>query len=201
MKQGTMFTEDDPEKAYNRLEVIRTTEEQENLWDNIFSVNTIPELMQQSGFTVASMLEGYGLTAIGNRVFNTMKYATMGSKLAATAETASNVNKALQGINTWQRRYNAYAVPALVGQGEGALNALNTKQDYLEDAKKMIGEEQAKRMEEEVQKRFQHWLDVTPLSRTGEGGYSRDAEGAYQRIRQQVWDEFQPMNRELICAG
>lgn len=198
MKQGTMFTEDDPEKAYNRLEVIRTTEEQENLWDNIFSVNTIPELMQQSGFTVASMLEGYGLTAIGNKVFNTMKYATMGSKLAATAETASNVNKALQGINTWQRRYNAYVVPALVGQGEGALNALNTKQDYLEDAKKMIGEEQAKRMEEEVQKRFQHWLDVTPLSRTGEGVYSRDAEGAYQRIRQQIWDEFQPMYEDAL---
>lgn len=198
MKQGTMFTEDDPEKAYNRLEVIRTTKEQENLWDNIFSVNTLPELMQQSGFTVASMLEGYGLASIGNKVFNTMKYATMGSKLAATAETASNVNKALQGINTWQRRYNAYVVPALVGQGEGALNALNTKQDYLEDAKKMIGEEQAKRMEEEVQKRFQHWLDATPLSRTGEGGYSRDAMGAYQKIRQEVWDEFQPMYEDAI---
>ena len=132
MKQGTvLFVEDDPEKAYNKSEVIRTTEEQENLWDNIFSVNTVPELMQQSGFTVASMIEGWGLSALGNKVFNTMKYSTMGSKLAATAETASNVNKALQSINTMQRRYNAYVVPALVGQGEGALNALNTKQDYL----------------------------------------------------------------------
>lgn len=200
MKQGTMFTEDDPEKAYNRLEVIRTTEEQENLWDNIFSVNTIPELMQQSGFTVASMLEGYGLTAIGNKVFNTMKYATMGSKLAATAETASNVNKALQGINTWQRRYNAYIVPALVGQGEGALNALNTKQDYLEDARKMIGEEQAKRMEEEVQKRMQEWWNTTPLSKNTKDGasYSRDYKAAEQRIRQEVWDEFQPMYEDAL---
>lgn len=200
IKQGTFVTEDDPEKAYNRLEVIRTTEEQENLWDNIFSVNTIPELMQQSGFTVASMLEGYGLTAIGNRVFNTMKYATMGSKLAATAETASNVNKALQGINTWQRRYNAYVVPALVGQGEGALNALNTKQDYLEDAKKMIGEEQAKRMEEEVQKRMQKWWNTAPLTKDTKDGtsYSRDYKAAEQRIRQEVWDEFQPMYEDAL---
>lgn len=200
MKQGVLFTENDPEQAYNRLEVIRTTEEQENLWDNIFSVNTIPELMQQSGFTVASMLEGYGLSAIGNRVFNTMKYATMGSKLAATAETASNVNKALQNISAWQRRYNAYVVPALVGQGEGALNALNTKQDYLEDAKKMIGEEQAKRMEEEVQKRMQEWWNTAPLTKDTKDGtsYSRDYKAAEQRIRQEVWDEFQPMYEDAL---
>lgn len=196
MKQGTMLTEDDPEKAYNRLEVIRTTEEQENLWDNIFSVNTIPELMQQSGFTVASMLEGYGLTAIGNKVFNTMKYATMGSKLAATAEIASNVNKALQGINTWQRRYNAYIVPALVGQGEGALNALNTKQDYLEDAKKMIGEEQAERMEAEVQKRMQGIKIPKDLIENGqEELFLKQIEAS---IRKQVFDEYQPMYEDAL---
>lgn len=196
MKQGTMLTEDDPEKAYNRLEVIRTTEEQENLWDNIFSVNTIPELMQQSGFTVASMLEGYGLTAIGNKVFNTMKYATMGSKLAATAEIASNVNKALQGINTWQRRYNAYIVPALVGQGEGALNALNTKQDYLEDAKKMIGEEQAERMEAEVQKRMQGIEIPKDFIKNGqEGLFLKQIEAS---IRKQVFDEYQPMYEDAL---
>lgn len=196
MKQGTMLTEDDPEKAYNRLEVIRTTEEQENLWDNIFSVNTIPELMQQSGFTVASMLEGYGLTAIGNKVFNTMKYATMGSKLAATAEIASNVNKALQGINTWQRRYNAYIVPALVGQGEGALNALNTKQDYLEDAKKMIQEEQAERMEAEVQKRMQGIEIPKDFIKNGqEGLFLKQIEAS---IRKQVFDEYQPMYEDAL---
>ena len=196
MKQGTMLTEDDPEKAYNRLEVIRTTEEQENLWDNIFSVNTIPELMQQSGFTVASMFEGYGLTAIGNKVFNTMKYATMGSKLAATAEIASNVNKALQGINTWQRRYNAYIVPALVGQGEGAINALNTKQDYLEDAKKMIQEEQAKRMEAEVQKRMQGIEIPKDFIKNGqEGLFLKQIEAS---IRKQVFDEYQPMYEDAL---
>lgn len=196
MKKGTMFTEDDPEKAYNRLEVIRTTEEQENLWDNIFSVNTIPELLQQSGFTVASMLEGYGLTAIGNKVFNTMKYATMGSKLAATAETASNVNKALQGINTMQRRYNAYVVPALVGQGEGALNALNTKQDYLEDAKRMIAEEQNKRIEEEVAKRMQGITIPKDFIASGkEAEFLKQAENA---IRQQVFQEFQPMYEDAV---
>lgn len=200
MKQGTLFTEDDKEKAFNRLEVIRTTEEQENLIDNIFSVNTIPELLQQSGFTVASMLEGYGLTTIGNKVFNTMKYATMAKKLEATAETAANVNKTLQNINTWQRRYNAYAVPALVGQGEGAINALNTKQDYLEDAKKMIQEEQAERMEAEVQKRMKEWWDKTPLTRTSgdNGTYSRDYQAAEKRIREEVWNEYQPMYEDAI---
>ena len=200
MKQGTLMTEDDPEKAFNRLEVIRTTEEQENLIDNIFSVNTIPELLQQSGFTVASMLEGYGLTAIGNKVFNTIKYATMAKKLEATAETAANVNRTLQNINTWQRRYNAYAVPALVGQGEGAINALNTKQDYLEDAKKMIQKEQASRMEAEVQKRMKEWWDKTPLTRTSgdNSTYSRDYQAAEKRIREEVWNEYQPMYEDAI---
>lgn len=200
MKQGTLFTEDDPEKSFNQLEVIRTTEEQENLLDNIFSVNTIPELAQQSGFTVASMLEGYGLTALGNRIFNTMKYATMAGKLGATAETASNINKALQGINTWQRRYNAYVVPALVGQGEGALNALNTKQDYLEDAKKMIQEEQSAKMEEEVQKRLSEWSAATPLTRKAgdKNTYSRDFKEAERRIRDEVWKEYQPMYEDAL---
>ena len=196
MKQGTLLTEDDQEKAYNRSEVIRTTEEQENLWDNIFSVNTIPELMQQSGFTLASMLEGYGLTAIGNRVFNTMKYATMGSKLAATTQTANNVNKTLQGINTWQRRYNAYVVPALVGQGEGALNALNTKQDYLEDAKKMIAEEQAERMEEEVQKRMQEVKIPEDFLRNGqEQLFLNQIE---KKVRDQVFRDFQPIYEDAL---
>lgn len=196
MKQGTFFTEDDPEKAFNRLEVIRTTEEQENLVDNIFSVNTIPELLQQSGFTVASMLEGYGLTAIGNKIFNTMKYATMGGKLAATAETANNINKTLQSINTWQRRYNAYAVPALVGQGEGALNALNTKQDYLEDAKKTIQEQQAIKIEEEVQKRMQGIQIPEDFKRSGqEEAFLRQIEAS---IRQQVFDEYQSMYEDSL---
>lgn len=196
MKQGTMFTEDDPEKAYNLQEIIRTTKEQENLVDNIFSVNTIPELLQQNGFTIVSLIEGLGLNALGNRIFNTMKYATMGSKLNATAEVASNVNKALQGINTWQRRYNAYIVPALVGQGEGALNALNTKQDYLEDAKKMIQEEQAERMEAEVQKRMQGIEIPKDFIKNGqEGLFLKQIEAS---IRKQVFDEYQPMYEDAL---
>lgn len=201
MEQGTLFTEDDPEKAYNVNEVIRTTEEQENLLDNIFSVNTVPELLQQSGFTVASMIEGYGLAAIGNKIFNTMKYATMGSKLAANAETAANVNKTLQNINTWQRRYNAYAVPALVGQGEGAINALNTKQAYLEDGMKMIQEEQAAKMEAEVQKRMENWLNNTSFTKTSstdDNTYSKDYKEAEARIREEVWNEYQPMYEDAV---
>lgn len=202
MKQGTFVTEDDPEKAYNRYEIIRTTAEEENLVDNIFSVNTIPELLQQNGFTIASMIEGCGLSALGNRLFNTMKYATMSRKLTATAEAANSLNKSLQNINTWQRRYNAYVVPALVGQGEGALNALNTKQDYLEDAKKMIGERHAKEMEEEVQKRLQKWRKTAPLTRNttkdGAVSYSIDEEGAEKKIRKEVWDEFYPMYEDAL---
>lgn len=201
MEQGTLFTEDDPEKAYNVNEVIRTTEEQENLLDNIFSVNTVPELLQQSGFTIASMIEGYGLVAIGNKIFNTMKYVTMGSKLAANAETVANVNKTLQNINTWQRRYNAYAVPALVGQGEGAINALNTKQAYLEDGMKMIQEEQAAKMETEVQKRMENWLNNTPFTKTSstdDNTYSKDYKEAEARIREEVWNEYQPMYGDAV---
>lgn len=88
MEQGTLFTESDPEKAYNLSEVIRTAEEDSNLWSNIFSVNTIPELMQQSGFTIASMVEGQALSLLGNTVFNSMRAATMAKKAEATVEMA-----------------------------------------------------------------------------------------------------------------
>lgn len=196
MSQGTMFTSDDPEEAYDRLEIIRTAEEDSNLIDNIFSVNTIPELVKNSGFTVASMIEGYGLSSVGNYLFNSAKAATLGSKLAQTTDKLNQVNRHLQSLNTMQRRYNAYAVPALVGQGEGAINALNTKIDYLEDAKRMIAQKQEQAVNEEVEKRLQGITIPEDVVRDGK----EDAfiESARQSIKNTVWEEYQPMYEDAV---
>lgn len=198
MEQGTFFTEDDPEKAYNLSEVIRTAEEDSSLWSNIFSVNTIPELMQQSGFTIASMVEGQALSVLGNTVFNSMRAATMAKKAEATVEMAEKINKTLNNLTTWQRRYNAYAVPSFVGQAEGALNALDTKQTFLEDAQKMIDQEHLTRMEGEVQKRMQEALSKIPLTKLKEGQQSPDIKALETKIRNEVLEEYQPMYQDAV---
>ena len=197
MSQGTLFNvAEDPEEAYDRLEIIRTAEEDKDLVSNIFSVNTIPELVKQSGFTAASMIEGYGLSAVGNALFNTAKVATIGGKTAQTANTLNQLNKHLQSLNTLQRKYNAYVVPALVGQGEGAINALNTKIDYLEEAKKLIAQEQNNLINQEVEKRMQ---GVTiPKDFIKEGKEMEFLEAAKQSIRETVWKEYQPMYEDAV---
>lgn len=197
MSQGTLFNmAEDPKEAYDRLEIIRTAEEDKDLISNIFSVNTIPELVKQSGFTVASMIEGYGLSAVGNALFNTAKVATLGGKTAQTVNTLNQLNRHLQTLNTWQRRFNAYAVPALVGQGEGAINALNTKIDYLEDAKRIIAQEQDEIINQEVERRLQ---EITiPQDFIREGREMEFLEAARQSIRETVWKEYQPMYEDAI---
>lgn len=198
MEQGTMFTEDDPEKAYNLQEIIRTSDEDKSLLSNIFSRNTIPEVMQQSGFTLASMLEGAGLAKIGNMAFNTARYATLAGKAAATAEKAEKINRTLGNIAKWQRRYNAYAVPALVGQGEGALNALNTKQDFLEDAKRQIQQAQHDKFNELFNQRMEEELNKAPLLKLPEGKASKNYKEIEKRVSKEVWDELQPMYEDAM---
>lgn len=183
IKQNTLFTEEDQDKIFNQAEIIRTSKEQENLLSNIFSVNTVPELMQQSGFTIASMMEGYGLAAVGNKLFNTAKTVTMAKKAGATIETMEALNKTLANINKWQRRYNAYAVPAMIGQGEGAYNALNTKLNYLEDSQKMLQEKHGKMIEQEVESRLQSLEIPKDIALSGQ------SESFKEQTRQLITDQ------------
>lgn len=154
MQQGVLFVSNDPEQAYDRHEIIRTVKEQENLINGIFSVNTIPELIDMSGFTFAAMLEGQGLALLGNGIFNTVKAATMAGKVEATAQTLSRTNAAMKNIGNLQRINNAYIVPSLVGTGEGAMNALNTKMDFLEDANRLMVDRYETVVQQEVIERL-----------------------------------------------
>lgn len=150
MKQGTWFNQSESPNASDALEIIRTAEEDENLASNIFSVNTIPELMKNSGFTIGSMIEGAGLVKLGNMAFNTARYATLAGKSAKTVADMERINKTLGELAKWQRRYNAYAVPGLVGSGEGLINALDTKNTYIQDAQKMLAEAQSEAVNNRV---------------------------------------------------
>lgn len=150
MKQGTWFNQSENPNAPDALEIIRTAEEDESLVSNIFSVNTIPELMKNSGFTIGSMIEGIGLVKLGNLAFNTARYATLTGKSAKTIADMERINKTLGELAKWQRRYNAYAVPGLVGSGEGLINALGTKNTYIQDAKKMLAEAQSEAVNNRV---------------------------------------------------
>lgn len=150
MKQGTWFNQSENPNAPDALEIIRTAEEDESLVSNIFSVNTIPELMKNSGFTIGSMIEGAGLVRLGNMAFNTARYATLAGKSAKTIADMERINKTLGELAKWQRRYNAYAVPGLVGSGEGLINALDTKNTYIQDAQKMLAEAQSEAINNRV---------------------------------------------------
>lgn len=50
MHQGTFTPTDDPDKAYNHLEIIKTVEEEKSL--NPFNVNSMLQIAQQNGFTI-----------------------------------------------------------------------------------------------------------------------------------------------------
>lgn len=114
-------------EEYN-TEIVRSTEEVEgSLWDNIFSWNTLFELGQQAGFSTGASLTGRAAT-VGMKVIKT------GSKLAPeTIEGLKLLTEGFEKSSKVRNLWNSIAVPTLVGSGEGALNAYQTKYNFIDN--------------------------------------------------------------------
>lgn len=196
-KQGTFFTSDDPKKEYNRLEILKTAEEEESMWEYFTNspFKFTMELLQNNGFTVASMFVGGALSKLGNTLFNTAKEVSIADKIGKTVEEASKVNASLERLAKLNQGFSA-SIPAIMGTHEGVLNGFNTKQAFLENAEQVIDKNQEKAFNEEYKRRVQEYLRKAPLKRTKEGTYSNDFRKAEQKIKLDLLHEFANKRKE-----
>ena len=193
MQQGHFLNLSDDTNASNPFEIVRTAEEVNgSLADNIFSVNTVPELVSQSGFTIAAMIQGAGLSALGNGVFNTVKNATLMSKVGATVEQIDKINKQLQVISKVQKGFNAFAVPGAVGSMEGSMVGLDTKLKFLEDSKMQIAEQQ----QEAIDKAMQPFLSNPDEAK--KLGFDLSTQYGVEQLQKYIFDSYQPIYEDAL---
>ena len=182
---GTILNLGEAKKAgLSEVEVIQTSGQQngsDSLFDQIFNVNTIPVAMQSGGFTVASMLTGFGEAQIASWAFRGLKGATVLSKTGSTTQKLMQARNTLNTIQKAENFTNKFIIPGLTGTTEGVIEGLNTKLEVLEDSKRKIAEAQAKY----VDKRFNEIMELNP---------DMDPNVAYQ----QAWDEYAPKYKESL---
>lgn len=182
---GTIFNLDEAKKrGLSELEVIQTQGQQsgtDNLFDQIFNVNTIPVAMQSGGFTVASMLTGYGEAKLAGWAFKGLKGATMLGKTGSTTQKLMQARNTLNTIQKAENFTNKFIIPGLTGTTEGVIEGLNTKLEVLEDSKRKVAEAQSKY----VDKKFNEIMELNP---------NMDPNKAYQ----QAWDEYAPKYKESL---
>ena len=182
---GTIFNLDEAKKkGLSELEIIQTQGQQngsDSLFDQIVNVNTIPLAMQSGGFTVASMLTGWGEAQLASWIFRGAKGLAMAGKVSNTTQKLMQTRKALNAIQKAENFTNKFIIPGLTATTEGVSNGLNTKLETLEDSKRDIAEAQSKY----VDKRFNEILEENP---------DMDPNAAYQK----AWDEYAPKYKEFL---
>lgn len=197
MQYGSLFDANIQEAKDNgglsTIPIIRTTkEEQGSILDNLLSVNTIPELVNQQGFTIASMLTGTGLSSISNKAFQGLKGAALAANRANTLNNLEKVNGVLRGLQQAQQKVNAFVIPAMVGTVEGVSEGLNTKIQFLDDAKQMVAENQAKVVNDEFNRRLQNPEELSKQ------GYNPQSKEDLERLYKEIYDSYAPQYEESI---
>lgn len=127
---------------------ILETRDQEN---SIFDINTIPKALQNSGFTVASMLIGGAEAKLAQWAFRALKAGTLAARGAKTVEAIARTRDALRRIQTAERINNAFVIPALAGTTEGFMEGLDTKMQVLEDGRNYLANFNEKRIQDKAQ--------------------------------------------------
>ena len=177
----------------SNIPIIRTTSEEEgSILDNILSVNTIPELINQQGFTIASMLSGAGLSTISNKAFQGIRGLTLAANRAGTLNNLERVNTVLRGLQQVQQKTNAFIIPSLVGTIEGVSEGLNTKIQFLDDAKELIAQNQAKAVNDEFNRRVQNPEELSKQ------GYNPQSQQDLERLYKDIYDSYAPQYEESI---
>ena len=137
--------------------------------------------MQSGGFTVASMLAGYGEAKLAGWAFKGLKGATMLGKTGSTTQKLMQARNTLNTIQKAENFTNKFIIPGLTGTTEGVIEGLNTKLEVLEDSKRKVAEAQSKY----VDKRFNEIMKLNP---------DMDPDVAYK----QAWDEYAPKYKESL---
>lgn len=214
---GTVFNLDEAKKkGLSEIEVIQTQDQQNgsgSLFDQIFNVNTIPVAMQSGGFTVASMLAGYGESKLASWAFRGVKGATMLGRTGNTTQKLMQARNVLNAVQKAENFTNKFVIPGLAGTTEGVIEGLNTKLEVLEDSKKKIAEAQSKYVdqrfkelyEKEYNKRMQEAYNKSRFVRNRETGKmtssfnpDRESKRIIDELYKQAWDEYAPKYKESL---
>lgn len=191
-----------------RVNPIMRTQQQENpddFVDLVFNQNTIFDLVDQYGFTVASMGIGGAMGKGTQALFNFKKAATIAKNAERTAKAMEETSKALGRLKNIENGIHRYAIPGLVGTTEGAVEGLNTKLQMLEDGEQMLAEQQSAAVDKKFEDlmasqfnaRFQEAMQNNKPTRMADGRIlpPETPEQIAQRIQdelyQEAWDSYE----------
>lgn len=133
------------------FEILTTPEEDANLGKALFSRKLLPQLIEQSGFTVGSMVQGVALS----RMFNQLMYLQKVGALENIADKAQLI-KRLEQISKAESYLQGKIVPGLSGTFEGLINALDTKKSTIEELTNQYMSVRMQDIEATVDQELQH---------------------------------------------
>ena len=190
------------EDGISQLDITQTqgqVEGTDSFFDQIFNVNTIPTAIQQQGFTVASMLAGYGEAKIAGLAFKGLKGATMAAKSAELIKTLDTTRKVLTGIQKAENFTSKFIIPGMTGTAEGLIEGLGTKQQAFQQGAAAVEQAHAQAVSNRVQSILAN-SSSTIDKETGKITYL-DKKGNpinVQELYNQVWKELEPEYKEAL---
>lgn len=190
------------EDGISQLDITQTqgqVEGTDSFFDQIFNVNTIPTAIQQQGFTVASMLAGYGEAKIAGLAFKGLKGATMAAKSAELIKTLDTTRKVLTGIQKAENFTSKFIIPGMTGTAEGLIEGLGTKQQAFQEGAAAVQQAHAQAVSDRVQSILAN-SSSTIDKETGKITYL-DKKGNpinVQELYNQVWKELEPEYKEAL---
>lgn len=192
VQYGTLNPEKAKPYGLSELEIMSTTDQA----NSFLSWNTPFEVIQQGGFTVASMLTGAAYSKAANLAFKGMKRAAL-----STTKDLNRAKNALTYIQKAQNINNKVIIPGLVGTTEGVVEGLQTKINVQQEGYQAAAAAQRQAVEEEVQRRLQGYTqiidknDEVPIPKYyDKEGNQVDVESLYN----QVWKEMSPKFQESL---
>lgn len=192
VQYGTLNPEKAKHYGLSELEIMSTTDQA----NSFLSWNTPFEVVQQGGFTVASMLTGAAYSKAANLAFKGMKRAAL-----STTNDLNRAKNALTYIQKAQNINNKVIIPGLVGTTEGIVEGLQTKINVQQEGYQAAAAAQRQAVEEEVQRRLQGYIqiinknDEVPIPKYyDKEGNQVDVESLYN----QVWKEMSPKFQESL---
>lgn len=186
VRYGTILNLDEArELGIPQTEILNTAEQDQQF----LSWNTPFEVVQQGGFTVASMLTGAGASKLSNLAFRGMKKGAL-----STASTMTRAKQTISALQKVENFNNRVIIPGLVGTVEGVVEGLETKRNLEENGYKEIYDAHSKAVEEATMKVLRdNYLEFKRSPEAMPEYYDKDGNLVdVNAVYKQVWDEMQP---------
>lgn len=176
-----------------------------SLGEMMFNKNTLAHLIDQYGFTAASLFMGGLANKATNALFKGYKGLRYAQAMKKTEDTAKAVRQTLNNIQRAQNFANRAIVPGIIGEGEAIIEALQTKQTFMEEGKQAVDNRHVQEVEKVFQdlvaNEYQSLFEELTKPKTftasnGEQGYSGTFSGggmseeeAHEQIINYLWDK------------